>query len=60
MVEMAPTQQASQFNMGFAGDTFNTAWYVKMLAPEWQSRFVSRVGSDDVSCLLYTSDAADE
>ena len=49
MVEMAPTQQASQFNMGFAGDTFNTAWYVKMLAPEWQSRFVSRVGSDDVS-----------
>lgn len=35
--------------MGFAGDTFNTAWYIKTLAPDWETRFVSRVGTDDVS-----------
>lgn len=49
MVEMATTDQPGQFKMGFAGDTFNTAWYVKTLAPAWESRFVSRVGSDEVS-----------
>ncbi|MGB5556836.1 MAG: sugar kinase [Paracoccaceae bacterium] len=49
MVEMAPAAKADEFKLGFAGDTFNTAWYVKALAPAWQSRFVSRVGQDTVS-----------
>ncbi|WP_341367248.1 sugar kinase [Yoonia sp. BS5-3] len=49
MVEMAPADKPGQFQMGFAGDTFNTAWYVKTLAPEWATRYVSRVGMDDVS-----------
>lgn len=49
MVEMAPAQHSGQFSLGFAGDTFNTAWYVKALAPTWLSRFVTRVGTDSVS-----------
>ncbi len=49
MVEMAPAAAADEFRLGYAGDTFNTAWYVKMLAPDWGSRFVSRVGRDSVS-----------
>jgi len=49
MVEMAPAVAEAEFRLGFAGDTFNTAWYVKSLAPLWSTRFVSRVGEDAVS-----------
>ncbi|AKS46667.1 2-keto-3-deoxygluconate kinase [Octadecabacter temperatus] len=49
MVEMAPTINADEYKLGFAGDTFNTAWYAKALFPSCQSRFVSRVGTDDAS-----------
>lgn len=60
MVEMAPGASDGQFALGFAGDTFNTAWYVKACAPSWQSRFVSRVGSDGISdqMLAMMTDAA--
>lgn len=49
MVEMAPAAQTDAYKLGFAGDTFNTAWYTKGLAPQWQSRFVSRAGRDAIS-----------
>lgn len=49
MVELAPGAQADDLKLGFAGDTFNTAFYVKSLAPQCASRFVSRVGRDAVS-----------
>lgn len=49
MVEMAPAVGADEYKLGFAGDTFNTAWYAKALSPSCNSRFVSRVGSDDAS-----------
>ena len=49
MVELAPGAAADDLRLGFAGDTFNTAWYVKALAPDYESRFVSRVGTDAVS-----------
>jgi 2-dehydro-3-deoxygluconokinase len=49
MVEMAPAVQTDAYKLGFAGDTFNTAWYVKALAPQWHSRFVSRAGQDAIS-----------
>jgi 2-dehydro-3-deoxygluconokinase len=49
MVEMSPATKADEFRRGFAGDTFNTTWYVKALAPHWQTRFVSRVGTDEMS-----------
>ena len=49
MVELAPAASADEYKLGFAGDAFNTAWYAKVLSPSCQSRFVSRVGTDDAS-----------
>ena len=49
MVEMAPAGEAGQFAMGFAGDTFNTIWYLKRLCPDWQAQYITRVGTDAVS-----------
>ncbi|MBU2993047.1 sugar kinase [Octadecabacter sp. 1_MG-2023] len=49
MIEMAPASIDGEYKLGFAGDTFNTAWYIKALSPSAQSRFVSRVGKDVVS-----------
>lgn len=49
MVELAPGAGPQDLRMGFAGDTFNTAYYVKALAPDRRSSYVSRVGTDAVS-----------
>lgn len=50
MVEMAPTGTAGTFAMGFAGDTFNTAWYARRALPDdWRVDYVSCVGTDPVS-----------
>lgn len=49
MVEMAPASGPDMFKLGFAGDTLNTAWYVKALAPDWSSHYVSCVGTDAIS-----------
>ena len=35
--------------MSYAGDTFNTAWYLRQLCPTWGARFVSRIGTDSAS-----------
>lgn len=49
MVEMAPAE-GGLFRMGYAGDTFNTAWYARRLLPgDWQVAFASAVGGDAVS-----------
>jgi 2-dehydro-3-deoxygluconokinase len=47
MVELAP--EAALYRRGFAGDTFNMAWYAKRLAPTWTVDFVSAIGTDAVS-----------
>jgi 2-dehydro-3-deoxygluconokinase len=47
MVELAP--EGALYRRGFAGDTFNMAWYARRLAPDWQVDFVSAIGSDAVS-----------
>lgn len=49
MVEMAPAGQVDHFRKSFAGDTFNTAWYLKTLRPDWLVRYVTRVGRDAIS-----------
>lgn len=49
MVEMAPANGPAQFAMSFAGDTFNTAWYLARLAPGWQVDYLTAVGSDTIS-----------
>lgn len=49
MVEMAPAGADTTYAMSFAGDTFNTAWYLARLAPGWQVEFLTAVGSDSIS-----------
>lgn len=49
MVELAPSG-GGDFAMGFAGDVFNTAWYLKRtLGDGIAVDFVSAVGGDDLS-----------
>jgi len=52
MVEVAPAQTVGAFTMGVAGDTLNTAWYLRALRPDWTTHYVSRVGSDAVSAAM--------
>ena len=47
MVELAP--EGGLYRRGFAGDTFNMAWYAQKLAPDWQTDFVSAIGDDAIS-----------
>lgn len=49
MVELSPVQ-GTTFSMGFAGDTFNTAWYLRRLVPTGLNvAFLSAVGDDEPS-----------
>ncbi|MFV0492485.1 MAG: sugar kinase [Pseudorhodobacter sp.] len=50
MVELAPMAEAGQFSMGFAGDSFNTAWYLRRSLPaDWTVDYLTAVGQDGVS-----------
>ncbi len=49
MVEMAPAAQQESFQLSFAGDTFNTAWYLRKLRPNWRVDYVTQVGTDAIS-----------
>lgn len=49
MAELAPSDKAGQFNLGFAGDTFNTAWYLARIAADIDVSFFTAVGDDAVS-----------
>ena len=49
MVEIAPAEGGLS-RVGFAGDTFNTAWYARQLLPEeWTVSYGSCIGSDAIS-----------
>lgn len=49
MVEMSPTA-SGDYARGFAGDTFNTAWYARRLLPaDWSVAYGSCIGTDAVS-----------
>jgi len=49
MVELADTGNGL-LRRGFAGDTFNTAWYArKLLPPAWQVSYLTAVGDDALS-----------
>lgn len=49
MVEMSPTA-TGDYARGFAGDTFNTAWYARRLLPaDWSVAYGSCIGTDAVS-----------
>lgn len=49
MAELAPTDTAGDFRLGFAGDTFNTAWYLARCAPKVQVSYLTAVGEDALS-----------
>lgn len=49
MIEIAPAG-GDLFRRGFAGDTFNTAWYArKLLGADWTVAYGSCIGTDAVS-----------
>ena len=50
MVEIGPAEEPGLYRMGFAGDTFNTAWYLRRRLPsDWTVDYVSAVGTDAAS-----------
>ena len=52
MVEMAP-EADGRFAMGFAGDTFNTAWYLRRILPAgWQVDYLTAIGDDPISARM--------
>jgi 2-dehydro-3-deoxygluconokinase len=53
MVEIGPADVPGLFRMGFAGDTFNTAWYLRRRLPDdWVVDFLSAVGADAASASM--------
>lgn len=52
MAELAPAAADREYRLGFAGDTFNTAWYLRQLAPDVPIAFFSGVGRDQISADL--------
>jgi 2-dehydro-3-deoxygluconokinase len=49
MAEFAPVGAPGNFRLGFAGDTFNTAWYMRALRPDIQSAYYTAIGTDSIS-----------
>ncbi|MEO0357389.1 MAG: PfkB family carbohydrate kinase, partial [Pseudomonadota bacterium] len=49
MAELAPTGPPDAYKLGFAGDTFNTAWYLARIAPDIDVRYLTAVGDDTIS-----------
>lgn len=49
MVELSPAHVPGLLQTGFAGDTFNTAWYLAKARPEAQVDYFTNVGDDAVS-----------
>jgi 2-dehydro-3-deoxygluconokinase len=59
MVEMAP-EADGRFAMGFAGDTLNTAWYLRRALPaDWQVDYLTAIGDDAISDRMFTFLAAE-
>ncbi len=49
MVELSPVRDAL-WRLGIAGDTLNTAWYLRrLLGPDWRVGYLSRVGTGEFS-----------
>ena len=49
MAELAPSVTSGEFRLGYAGDTFNTAWYLARLCPEVAVSYFTAVGDDAIS-----------
>ena len=49
MAELSPGDSPDTYRMGFAGDTFNTAWYLARCAPQVEVSYLTCVGDDATS-----------
>ena len=49
MAELAPEEGADSYHLGFAGDVFNTAWYLARLRPSDDIAFFTAIGTDSIS-----------
>lgn len=49
MAELAPTERPGDYRLGFAGDTFNTAWYLARCATDLSVSYLTVVGDDAIS-----------
>lgn len=50
MVELSQSPQQGLWQLGIAGDTLNTAWYLRrLLAEDWQVGYFTRVGAGEFS-----------
>ena len=49
MAELAPLDRSGEFKIGYAGDTFNTAWYLAQIAPDIEIDYLTAVGDDRIS-----------
>lgn len=52
MAELAPLGDAAEFQLGFAGDTFNTAWYLARCAPQVDVAYFTVIGDDAISAKM--------
>lgn len=53
MVELSPAAETGTYALGFAGDTFNTAWYARRLAgPDLDIGYLTAAGDDPMSAKL--------
>lgn len=50
MLELSPADDSADWRLGVAGDTLNTAWYLRRLLPQdWQVDYMTRVGMGEFS-----------
>lgn len=40
---------SGHYRQSFAGDSFNTAWYLAALRPQWKVSYGTKLGADDIS-----------
>lgn len=55
MAELSQLGDAGAFKLGFAGDTFNTAWYLARIRPSLRVSYFTGLGDDDISGQLRTT-----
>lgn len=50
MVELTPVDGSSSYQCGFAGDTFNSAWYLRcLMSSAWAVDYLTYIGTDAIS-----------
>ncbi|WP_424933745.1 sugar kinase [Amaricoccus macauensis] len=49
MAEFAPAETDGEYRLGFAGDTYNTAWYLRKLRPDFPVSYYTAAGTDALS-----------